>query len=320
MKCTRVLHALSHPQPVDLAMQLTLSQRQHLYQLLSMSTLRPTQRLPQSTNYPQRTSLLSLPRISSPVSTLAPLPAAPGPRSCLRKCSAIRNKKRVVFADTKGLALTAVRFFIPETTYFTTSPAMGIFSNRHQHHRWRLGFTQQLQDKKNLPERLLDTHVQLGSCKLSEHSLSGRVFASHASTERSVYIRVTFDSWRSHRDIPCTFLQHQQYGGSDVDIFTFDLILPQKIDPLERAEFCVSFRPSFDSAEHWDNNKGQNYRLYFEKDEPMANQAGRHFCYPSLSKRRLPWPTNIVAGAQHSADQLCLHRSLLSGSKTVKAA
>uniref|UniRef100_A0A8C5HX48 CBM21 domain-containing protein n=1 Tax=Gouania willdenowi TaxID=441366 RepID=A0A8C5HX48_GOUWI len=240
----------------------------------SAPTSLPT-RLPQSTNYPQRTSLLSLPRISSPVSTLAPLPAAPGPRSCLRKCSAIRNKKRVVFADTKGLALTAVRFFIPETTYFTTSPAMGIFSNRHQHHRWRLGFTQQLQDKKNLPERLLDTHVQLGSCKLSEHSLSGRVFASHASTERSVYIRVTFDSWRSHRDIPCTFLQHQQYGGSDVDIFTFDLILPQKIDPLERAEFCVSFRPSFDSAEHWDNNKGQNYRLYFEKDEPMPRvEAG----------------------------------------------
>uniref|UniRef100_A0A3Q0QU78 CBM21 domain-containing protein n=1 Tax=Amphilophus citrinellus TaxID=61819 RepID=A0A3Q0QU78_AMPCI len=195
-------------------------------------------------------------------------------RSCLRKHISGVSKKHVVFADAKGLALTAVRIFIPEpssptsTLVIRPSPAklegQQSVSDKLNHYKLRLGFPQPTQDPKAFLARLKDMKVQLESCNISERSLSGKVYAAHVGAEKgAVCIRVTFDSWRSHHDIPCTFLRQHRCGGSDVDVFTFDLSLTHNMDPRERIEFCVSFRPGPGATPHWDNNGGQNYRVLF---------------------------------------------------------
>ncbi|KAM9338743.1 protein phosphatase 1 regulatory subunit 3C-B [Symphorus nematophorus] len=326
MNCTRVLHAFgSHPQPavipVDLAMCLSLSRRQPLYQLLSMSPLKPTQRRSQPTDGPPRGSLRSHHNSMSPPYPSSSSPMSSGPRSCFRRDGAGPNKKRVVFADAKGLALTAVRLFIPEpsspapTQMVKASPAklQGQELTEKKQHRpkLRLGFPQPTIDYKAFIARLRDTRVQLESCSISEHSLSGRVCVSHATIEKAVQIRVTLDSWRSHHDIPCTFVQQQRCGGSDMDVFAFDLSLPKNIDPKERVEFCVYFRPGPGATPLWDDNRGQNYRVCMEKDGPNANQGDTNRFYPTLSQQRPPsWPSQVSLGMQNSAELQYLQRSL----------
>ncbi|CAK6954753.1 protein phosphatase 1 regulatory subunit 3C-B [Scomber scombrus] len=326
MSCTRVLHAFgSHPQstmmPVDLAMCLSLSQRQPLYQLLSMSPLTPTQHCYQPTDCQLRNSL-QLPRPSSytPSSSLLPsFSMHSEPRSCFRRDSGGLYKKRVVFADAKGLALTAVRLFIPEPASHTStllmkpSPAklqdQQLTSNKLQRYKLRLGFSQPLLDLKAFLARLHEMHVQLGNCNISGHSLSGKVCVSHASIEKTVHIRVTFNSWRSHHDVPCMFSQQQRCGISEMDIFTFDLNIPKNINPKERIEFCVAFRPGPGATPHWDNNRGQNYRVCMEKDGSNANQGDTNCYYPTLSKQR---PLQMSLSIKNSADLHCLQGSLSS--------
>ncbi|XP_034565621.1 protein phosphatase 1 regulatory subunit 3C [Notolabrus celidotus] len=354
MTCTRVLSALgSHAQPamtpVDLAMHLRLSQRQPLYELLSMSPLKPAEQSSQPAQCLQRAiSLRSTRRSpSSPHSLPSLLPSAPvaiGPQSCFRRDSSGRTKKRVVFADAKGLALTAVRLFIPDYSIPTStlpvkptkakvqspqwswnkllqkSPSSKLQQqstlnilqqqsspNQLQHYKLRLGFPQPVLDISLA--RLREMRVQLESCNISGNSLSGRVRVSHVSTEKAVHVRMTFDSWQSHHDIPCTFLQEQRFGSSVVDVFAFDLSLPKNVDPEERIEFCVSLRTG--AATHWDDNNGQNYRVCVEKDRANANQGNTNSSYSTLTKYQPPsWPSYVSLSVQNYADPQYIQNSL----------
>lgn len=307
--------------PVDLAMCLSLSQRQPLYQLLSMSSPTPTQRY-QPIDYQPRSSLQSCPPSSTPSYSLLPsFPVPSEPQSCFRRDNSGLNKKRVVFADDKGLALTAVRLFSPEPSSHTStllmkpSPAkqqdQQVTSNKLQRYKLRLGFPQPTLDFKAFLARLHEMHVQLGNCNISENSLSGKVCVFHASIEKAVHVRVTFNSWRTHHDVPCMFSQQQKCGSSEMDVFTFYLNIPQNINPKERIEFCVSFRPGPGTMPHWDNNRGQNYRVCIEKDGSNANQGDTNCYYPTLSKQRPPsWPSHMCFSVQNSADVHYLQRSL----------
>uniref|UniRef100_A0A673C371 CBM21 domain-containing protein n=1 Tax=Sphaeramia orbicularis TaxID=375764 RepID=A0A673C371_9TELE len=281
--------------PVDLAMCLSLSQREPLYQLLSMSPLRPTQPLCQSTDYPQKTAL-------HPEGVQCRFKEACG----LRRC--------------QGLPLTAVRLFTTEpsspTSTLTMKPSgvklqsQQLTSQKLQHYKLRLGFQQPTLDFNALLARLRDMRVQLESCSLSENHLSGKVRVSHASYEQSVHVRMTFDSWRNHHDIPCTFLQQQRCGVFNMDIFSFDFSLPQNLDPRDRIEFCVCFRPEPGATLHWDNNKGQNYRVLMEKDELKGNQGDAIHGCPTLSKYRPPsWPSHLASLGLHTSAEY-LKRSL----------
>ncbi|XP_061554725.1 protein phosphatase 1 regulatory subunit 3C-B isoform X2 [Phycodurus eques] len=201
--------------------------------------------------------------------------------NCTREAGGL-GKKRVVFADAKGLALTAVHLFFADTSSLTEThliescPNKLPDSKKTQNHKYRLGFPQPTLDSKAFLARLRETNVQLESCNISECSLRGKVLICHGSTDKAVHLRLTFDSWQHYYDIPCVFLQQQRCGGSDMDVFTFDLSLPQDIKPTEGIEFCVSFRPGCGTSMHWDNNRGKNYKVHMDKG---AGQS-----YPSLLK------------------------------------
>lgn len=231
-------------------------------------------------------------------------------------------KKRVVFADAKGLALTAVRLFIPEPTSTTPTLLMKPSPAKLQgqqspfislpRYKLRLAFPQPILDFKAFLARLREMHVQLESCSISDRTLSGKVCVSGISVEKAVHVRVTFDSWRSHRDVPCTFLQQQRCGASDIGVYAFDLNLPQNIDPKERIEFCVSFRPGPGAAPHWDDNRGQNYRVCVEKDAANTNQSDGNRFHPALSSKQRPpsWPPHVLCSVQNCADQQHLQMGL----------
>lgn len=273
MNCTRVLHALgSHPRsgmtPMELAACLSL--RQPLHPLLS--PLRAaTQRLSlaaPSPSYDRRH------RTSPP-----PSPASPSERrSCFRR-DHWGLKKRVSFADAKGLALTAVRLFIPEAASPESvgsarlpSTVMRRFQARQetvptakrQPCKLRLAFTQPSLDFKVFMSRLKDVGLQLESCSVSEYCLKGRVRVSQTGFDQSVHVRMSFDSWRSHHDIPCAFSHRQRVGAMDTDIYAFELSLPMNLDPIHGIEFGVASRT--DEGALWDDNRGQNYKIKVEKD------------------------------------------------------
>lgn len=275
INCTRMLHALgSHPpsgmMPVDLATCLSL--RQPLHPLLS--PLRAaTQRL--SITSPSSYTLRH-PAAPSPSPTSAP--ASPSePRSCIRR-DHWGLKKRVSFADAKGLALTAVRLFIPEAASSpqcsSSLPSMvsrrfqakqeAVPAARKSPYKLRLAFTQPSLDFKVFMSRQKDVGLQLESCSVSEYCLSGRVRVSQIGSEQAVHVRMSFDSWRSHHDIPCTFLHKHWVGVMETDIYTFELSLPMNLEPIHGIEFGVSSRT--DEVALWDDNRGQNYRIQVEKD------------------------------------------------------
>lgn len=334
MSSTRVLSALgTHTQPgvssVDLAKCLSLSQRQPLQELFSNTSLKAAQLGSQPTHSLRRAVSFHTLRRSPPVRYPSPSPlpsstVSSGPRSCFRRDSGGQTKKRVVFADAKGLALTAVRLFIPDSSipfptlemkpvpvkfYSQQLPSNKLqqlpVSNKLQSYKLRLGFPQPAPDITLA--RLREMRVQLESCNISENVLSGRIRVSHVSAEKVVHVRVTFDSWRSHHDVPCMLLTQLRFSGSEVDIFTFDMSLPKNIDQEERIEFCVALRTG--ATTHWDDNNGQNYRLYV--DIANANQANSF--YSSLSRYQpTSWPSHAPLSAQNSADPQYFQSGLLN--------
>ncbi|XP_041755418.1 protein phosphatase 1 regulatory subunit 3C-B [Coregonus clupeaformis] len=313
MNCTQVLHAFgaySIPQqsamPVDLAMRLCLSQSLPLCHLQGVSPLKALKPHLHTIDYQSpRASLHTKPHSSSSSSSSSPERSET--KSCVRRSSASPKKNRVVFADTKGLSLTAVRLYIPDNSSSpstaqradssSSSPVrlpglwLGPAGGKQQLWRLSLAFPQPMADFKTFQARLQEVLVQLESCSVTERSLSGTVRVCNVSFEKAVHVRVTFDSWRSFRDIPCSYLQ-QRYGGAETDVFAFDIPLPQNLDPSERLEFCVLFRPGSGATLRWDNNRGQNYCVCVEPEGAGYSQAPvqRHIITPRSLQRPPSWP------------------------------
>lgn len=310
----RVLHVFvghSIPQqsamPVDLAMQ--LCQSLPLCRLQGVSPLKILRPHLHTRDYrsPRASLHTAAPHSSSSSSSS---PERSETKSCVRRSSANPKKKRVVFADTKGLSLTAVRLYIPDNSFSTTqradssslsntsSPPIrpqglwpGPAGGKQQLLRLSLAFPQPMADFKTFQARLQEVLVQLESCSVTERSLSGTVRVCNVSFEKAVYVRVTFDSWRSHQDIPCSYLQ-QRYGATETDVFAFDVPLPQNLDPSKRLEFCVLFRPGSGAALRWDNNGGQNYCVCVEPEGAGYSKAPvqRRNTTPHSLQRPPSWP------------------------------
>lgn len=177
-----------------------------------------------------------------------------------------RREKRVAFADAKGLSLITVRLFsekedkipreplkIPRLKKLScaTEPANKTL-------RLSVGFEQPCRDFQAFRSRLQDHMVLLESCDVSKRCILGTVRVKNVCFEKAVNIRITFDTWRSYLDVPCTYLD-QCYGEPGTDVFEFNISVPERIDPRERIEFCVSYLPASLGATEWDNNNGNNY-------------------------------------------------------------
>lgn len=185
------------------------------------------------------------------------------------------GKKRVVFADTKGMSLTAIHVFskfddepyqnkrgrgIGEELQFdmtdleTATMDLKISSVRSL----ALDFKQPSADYLDFRNRLIQNSVCLENCSLQERSLTGTIKVRNVAFEKSVQLRATFDSWASFTDVQCTFMNNV-YSCQDSDTFAFVLELPAYVPPQNRVEFCICFKVQ--DRTYWDNNDGKNYVL-----------------------------------------------------------
>ncbi|KAI9527704.1 hypothetical protein NQZ68_027794 [Dissostichus eleginoides] len=184
------------------------------------------------------------------------------------------KNKRVIFADSRGMSLTAVREFSDEEeqsdinllpslqdlgsmmedgyscTVSTCCPGTSL----------KLGFPQPSADFQAFRAKLAESMVTLENCSVNEQVLHGTVRVRNISFQKEVRVRITFDSWQSYRDVSCAYLP-KRFGGPQTDIFEFYIAIPKVLDAKRRIEFCLSYSPGGQSEPFWDNNNGQNYSV-----------------------------------------------------------
>ncbi|KAM3606640.1 uncharacterized protein V6R79_020309 [Siganus canaliculatus] len=185
------------------------------------------------------------------------------------------GKKRVVFADSKGMSLTAIHVFskfddepyrnkrggrVTEELQFdmTDLEAATMDLKISSVRSLALDFKQPSADYLDFRNRLIQNSVCLENCSLQERSLTGTVKVRNIGFEKSVQLRATFDSWLSFTDVECTFMNNV-YSCQDTDTFAFVLELPAYVPPQNRVEFCICFKVQ--DQIFWDNNDGKNYIL-----------------------------------------------------------
>uniref|UniRef100_H3CA24 Protein phosphatase 1 regulatory subunit n=1 Tax=Tetraodon nigroviridis TaxID=99883 RepID=H3CA24_TETNG len=184
-----------------------------------------------------------------------------------------RKKKRVVFADARGLALTVVHVFneaedtlLSELQFHMTelegaASQLRLVPNQGAEDggsHLLLDFVQPAADYLDMRNRLKSQQVCLETCSIQDRMLSGTVQVRNLSFEKSVWVRITFDSWRSHQDVAGVYLNNV-YGCPDIDTFSFSVVIPDALGPSSLVEFCIQYQAG-DQA-FWDNNRGENYRL-----------------------------------------------------------
>lgn len=129
-------------------------------------------------------------------------------------------------------------------------------------------FSQPAADYLDLRNRLRLQQVCLETCSIQDRVLSGTVQVRNLSFEKSVLVRITFDSWCSFRDFPGLYLNNI-YGCPDIDTFSFSVLLPEVLEPFCTVEFCIQYQTQ--DQIFWDNNYGKNYRLALV--DPNRSQA-----------------------------------------------
>lgn len=185
----------------------------------------------------------------------------------------IKNK-RVMFADSYGLSLTAVRVFSDEEEQSDLDllPSLQDLGSMTEDGysctvstccpgtQLKLGFPQPSADFQAFRAKLAKSMVTLENCSVNEQALQGTMRVRNISFQKDVRVRITFDSWQSYRDVPCTYLQ-KRFGGPQTDIFEFDIALPKVLDAKKNIEFCLFYLPAGHSEPFWDNNNGENYNI-----------------------------------------------------------
>ncbi|KAG7219030.1 hypothetical protein INR49_011674 [Caranx melampygus] len=190
-----------------------------------------------------------------------------------------KAKKRVTFADHKGLSLTRVKIFspfsdpihIPLNIQEALSSAVPL---RVEEDRLVLDFLQPSSDYLLFRQSLERNFVCLEHCMLKDQALAGTVKVKNLSFEKSVRLRVTFDTWKSHTDVDCVYVK-DAYPSSYSDTFSFEVSLPKDLPPHECVEFAVCYE--VDGCQHWDSNHGHNYRVVWSSMRRSRQDAcSRH--------------------------------------------
>ncbi|RVE66200.1 hypothetical protein OJAV_G00124620 [Oryzias javanicus] len=170
--------------------------------------------------------------------------------------------KRVTFADSKGLALTSVKVF-SEFTDPIRIPAniqellRAPPTPPPQDSRLVLDFPQPSSDYLLFRQNLEANRVSLEHCVLKEKAFAGTVKVKNVSYEKSVTLRVTFDSWRSHLDVACRYMD-DAYPSSYSDTFSYEVALPAEL----RRSSAWSSRSAMRSGRHADRRTEMHFDRY----------------------------------------------------------
>lgn len=194
-------------------------------------------------------------------------------RSCLMAKSEEEqkesSKKRVWFADDKGLALTHVKIMSEPsncpprwTDEFLAQVTKGIKPNPMSDIQWVPQFAQPASDYMEFRDKLQQKCVSLENVivKEGDDTITGTIKVKNIAFDKEVFVRVSFDKWASSQDIPATFVPSGvETCTAQYDTFSFSISVSPSATKCEMIEFCVGYKCS--GVEFWDNNSGQNYKL-----------------------------------------------------------
>ncbi|XP_022251611.1 protein phosphatase 1 regulatory subunit 3C-B-like [Limulus polyphemus] len=189
----------------------------------------------------------------------------------------VKGKKRVWFADDKGLALTHVRFMTEPSDCppkwseeFLECITRGARPQVNVEYKWEPSFTQPASDYIEFRNKLELNCVSLENVIIKDDDqFTGTVKVKNLSFEKEVFIRITFDRWLSYQDAPAMFVPHGMECSSSYDTFSFSAAIPSSAAKFEVIEFCVCFKNQ--TSEFWDNNGGSNYKLVLSKMKPQES-------------------------------------------------
>lgn len=188
-------------------------------------------------------------------------------RSCIRIPSE-KTKKKVVFADDRGLALEQIKFMtepshVPPYWAFKiiTSPILERKPAPQPVDLWETRFVQPASDYIEFRRRITEECVALENVivKQNECAVDGTVKVKNLDFNKEVFIRCSSDGWTTSEDTFCAFVECgplNQNRTSVYDTFGFRLQLPIH---SRRLDFCVCFKCK--DVEYWDSNNGKNYTI-----------------------------------------------------------
>lgn len=210
------------------------------------------------------------------------------------------NKKKVSFADSKGLKLHTIRVMDGPSD----SPpllSINLFKDviqderaepNHPYH-YVPDFDQPASDYLDFRDRLEKNNVCLENVMIKDNlTIMGTAKVRNIAFEKSVKIRVTFDKWKTYRDIPAVYVfpaTHGEEQGASTsdkyDTFSFQFDLPPNLGG-RAAHFCVCF--VCNGKTFWDNNKNINYRIISLQEKETSEHDRMVSHYESLSGD-YPW-------------------------------
>ncbi|OQR76271.1 protein phosphatase 1 regulatory subunit 3C-B isoform 1 [Tropilaelaps mercedesae] len=213
----------------------------------------PTRR--SSTNVPPAKSCLSPKSSSNQSSRSEPL-------------SLTKAKRKVSFADDRGLSLTEVRVMkneineLPRWTQQLLFQSLPARSESTVISTWDPLFPQPASNYLEFRKRIEEKYVALENVivKKDDDLLTGTIKVKNVTFEKHVFVRATFDCWSSYCDYPAIFVSQ---GACPVpaffDTFSFSIKVPAMASRYGILEMCVGYKTP--QGEYWDSNGGKNYKL-----------------------------------------------------------
>ncbi|VDQ11835.1 unnamed protein product [Trichobilharzia regenti] len=160
-------------------------------------------------------------------------------------------------------------------------------TNTEPHYTWSLTFSQPASHYYEFRQKLERNSISLESIsviqstdkpKTSFIKLSGTIKVKNISFEKSVYLRLTKNNWKSFTDYHAVYsaqLSSGTWSGQRrYDTFVFNIIIQsdqEYFHPDEKIEFAICFTTvnNDDKTEYWDNYDGKNYVIEQRKFHPL---------------------------------------------------
>lgn len=235
--------------------------------------------------------------------------------SALRRSRSKQSVKRVRFADSLGLDLENLQYFVkeelhhqqiihfssPPTSSFTCpSPPPKILINQPAPRLVINNFPYRSENEYN--EMARASRVCVAALRASGSSIVGQVNLLNLAFDKIVVVRYTIDGWDSHDEVVANY-SHRMFSTEDIDAFNFTIAIPIKLTVRElnpprcfdyrasfqegKCEFCVQY--SVAGQEYWDNNGGLNYVVNVSMNGTGAATCllSRYGTMPVESSRRV---------------------------------
>ena len=110
----------------------------------------------------------------------------------------------------------------------------------------------------NLLQRVYEQQVALEDMFTRDMTLYGTIRVNNCSFDKRVFVRFTFDQWKSWSTIETCYSTH--YSDNNTDVFQFKLTIPkEKFSSSKNLSFVICYHVN--RHEFWDNNYTRNYTL-----------------------------------------------------------